>query len=379
MQMQIIPRDKFTWAFENLGWENYISENDEYIVWEWKERPDLWTVIPKNEKSGEYLKYQEQNIKLLLLSLNNAPIQENFTKIYEQLLGLHYPIISRFTSKNSNFDEGIPPEVGGTVIQTIYSNFPKFAKSSIYSREIKNLKLAHTQHGSYILKINVPIEQSLSLQTLFPNEDQTKNLVQDYLNSIEKLSKIEESNPKKYYEKFRSENIPFCLIEAFLAKKGIVDITKKYIENNSIEALFIKSENNDLLEFRNKKIDFKTIDIRELNTLDDEFIKILKDFENQFDLDEKGAEIIGTIYRISEYGKATFKAESVNRKDVKNIEKIQTTELTDEWKKKCYKAGAEDCKLKITGDLSKKPGQPAKLIVGALELYEEEKPQLKMF
>ena len=378
--MQTIPKEKFTWAFENLDWQYSISEDDKYIIWKYKKNPDIWTVVPRNEKAKNYLLYQEQNINLLLYSLNKEDSQENFTKIYEQLLNLHYPIVNRFTAINNNFDEGIPIKLADIVLNKISGNFIEFAKSSIYKRSIENLKLGHTSQGSFVFKIHVPIEQSLSAQVLFPNEDQTKNLVQDYLSSIEKLSTIETSNPEEYYESFSNENIPFCLIKTFLAKEGIVDITKKYIENNSIEALFIKSENNDLLEFNNaKKINFTNIDLRKFNTLDDEFIKTLKDFENKSDIDEKGAEILGTIYTVSENGRATFKAESINGQYIKNIEKIQTTELTDEWKKKCYKAGAHGNKLKITGDLSKKPGQSAKLIVGNLELLEEEKVQLDLF
>ena len=64
MKMQIIPKEKFTKAFENLGWENYISSDDKYVVWTYQNHSDLWTLVPRNERVGEYLKYQEQNIYL---------------------------------------------------------------------------------------------------------------------------------------------------------------------------------------------------------------------------------------------------------------------------------------------------------------------------
>ena len=153
--MQIIPIKKFTFAFEKLGWDNYVSEDNKYTVWTFKKNPEVWTLVPRNEKAGEYLQYQLQNIELILYCLDLEPTPENITKIYEQLLGFHYPIISRVISKNNNFDEGIPLNLADTILNKIHSSFLDFRKS-LNKDLINNLRFGHTEQGSFILKILVP-------------------------------------------------------------------------------------------------------------------------------------------------------------------------------------------------------------------------------
>ena len=113
------------------------------------------------------------------------------------------------------------------------------------------------------------------------------------------------------------------------------------------------------------------------------FIKQIKDIENSSEIDLKGAEIIGSLFEINDEGKAKFIVEKINgidkrdKPDFKNINQIQTSELTDEWRTMCYLSGAKRRKLQITGDLSKKNGKAAKVIVGKLDFYEPlESPNL---
>jgi|694.fasta_scaffold05518_8 hypothetical protein len=382
MKMQIIPKEKFTKAFENLGWENYISSDDKYVVWTYQNHSDLWTLVPRNERVGEYLKYQEQNIYLILLSLNLPDTQENFWKIYEQLLELHYPIVSRFTSKENKFDDGIPIDLADVVLNKISHSFMDFRKTFQISKT-NNLRLGHTQQGSFVFKILVPIEEEQGSR-LFNTENLTKTVIREYLDNLDKLSKIETVTPKKYAEKVLGDNIPVHLVESFLGRNGIVGVTKKYIEDDLLDTLFIKSENNDLLEFNSfDKKEFKNIDLSVFNTLDDNFIKQIKDIENSSEIDLKGAEIIGSLFEINDEGKAKFIVEKINgidkrdKPDFKNINQIQTSELTDEWRTMCYLSGAKRRKLQITGDLSKKNGKAAKVIVGKLDFYEPlESPNL---
>ena len=127
--MQIIPKEKFTFAFEKLGWDNYVSKDGKYIVWTFRQNPDIWTLVPRDEKVGEYLQYQKQNIELILYCLDLEPTQENIDNIYQQLLGLHYPIISRVVSKSSSFDNGIPLNLADVVLNKLHSSFLSFRKS----------------------------------------------------------------------------------------------------------------------------------------------------------------------------------------------------------------------------------------------------------
>jgi hypothetical protein len=364
--MQIIPKEKFTFAFEKLGWDNYVSEDGRYIVWTFKQNTDIWTLVPRDEKVGEYLQYQLQNIKLILFSLDLLPTQENITKIYEQLLGFHYPIISRLTSKNRNFDGGIPLNLADTILNKIHSSFLSFRKS--FNQElVNNLKFGHTQQGSFILKILVPISED-EKNILFDNESQTSFEIKNYLNQVQELTRIETADPKIYADKIVSNGISSCLVEGFVGKDGIAEILQKYIDDKSVDDLFLFSENNNLIEFNkeeNQKPKFTTVDLLPLKPVGKTFIEAIKKVENAFEFDQKDAEIIGNIYSISESKskRAMFKIESINGKKEK-IETAETTELTEDRIKKCWQAGAEQKRLKIRGDITKKAGKTAKIIIG---------------
>jgi hypothetical protein len=376
MKMQIIPIKKFTFAFEKLGWDNYVSEDNKYTVWTFKKNPEVWTLVPRNEKAGEYLQYQLQNIELILYCLDLEPTPENITKIYEQLLGFHYPIISRVISKNNNFDEGIPLNLADTILNKIHSSFLDFRKS-LNKDLINNLRFGHTEQGSFILKILVPTSDD-DKNTIFDMENKTSFEIKNYLNQIQELTKIETVDPKVYADKVFSNGISTGIVEGFVGKNGIAEVLQKYIESYQADDLFLFSENNNLLEFNKEEKNrpsFPTVDLLPLRPVDETFIKAIKEIEKSYELDEKDAEIIGKIYSISETGTAMFEIESINGKKEK-IEKAQTTELTEDRIKKCWQAGAEKKQLKIRGDISKKTGKTAKIIIGdEFEFYKTEKSQ----
>ena len=373
--MQIIPKEKFTFAFEKLGWDNYVSKDGKYIVWTFRQNPDIWTLVPRDEKVGEYLQYQKQNIELILYCLDLEPTQENIDKIYQQLLGLHYPIISRVVSKSSSFDNGIPLNLADVVLNKLHSSFLSFRKS-FNKGLVNNLKFGHTEQGSFILKILVPVIEN-SDNTLFETQNPTSFEIQNYLEQINELTKIQTNDPKVYADKIFSKNIPSDVVESFVSRDGIAEVIQKYIENQEIDDLLLFSENNSLLEFnKDNKPKFTIIDLLPLRPVDKTFIEAIKKIENAIEFDYKNAEIVGNIYSISEKGTAMFQIESVNGQKTK-VEKAQTTELTEDRRNICWQAGAGKKKLKIIGDISKKAGNTARIRIGdKFELLENKKIQL---
>jgi hypothetical protein len=374
MKMQIIPKEKFTEAFEKLGWDCYVSQDQKYIVWTFKKNTEIWTLVPRDDRSGEYLKYQEQNINLILFSLNVEVNDNNFNKIYEQLLGYHYPIINRLTSKTNNFDSGIPLDLADTLINKISSSFLNFRKSQDRN-DISNLRFGHTQHGSFILKILVPVKED-EQNTLFEATNETRIEIEQYLNRVQELTRIQTSDPQKYAKFILEKDITSGMVEDFVGRNGIVEIMQKYLENKKIQDIYLSSENNNLLEFNKKDREkFPEIDLYPLKPVSENFIKAVKETEKSSEFEIKEAEIIGTIHAINEKGTAMFEIESVNgRKE--QIEKAQTTELTEERVKKCYQAGADKKKLKIIGDIKKHAGKTAKIVVGNLDFFENDEELL---
>jgi hypothetical protein len=278
MKMQIIPKERFTEAFEKLGWEYYVSIDGKYIVWTLKQNPEIWTLVPIDDRPQEYLKYQEQNINLILFSLDLEVSSENFNKIYEQLLAYHYPIVSRLTSKIINFDSGIPLDLADALISKISNSFLNFRKSQ-WKNDISNLRFGHTQHGSFILKILVPVKED-SQNTLFEATNETKLEIEQYLNRIQELTRIQTADPKRYANLVFEKDIASSLIEDFVGKNGIVEIMQKYLEKDEIQDVYLSSENNHLLEF-NKKSNYKfpEIGLYPLKPLSEDFIKAIKEIE----------------------------------------------------------------------------------------------------
>ena len=198
--------------------------------------------------------------------------------------------------------------------------------------------------------------------------------IQNYLEQINELTKIQTNDPKVYADKIFSKNIPSDVVESFVSRDGIAEVIQKYIENQEIDDLLLFSENNSLLEFnKDNKPKFTIIDLLPLRPVDKTFIEAIKKIENAIEFDYKNAEIVGNIYSISEKGTAMFQIESVNGQKTK-VEKAQTTELTEDRRNICWQAGSGKKKLKIIGDISKKAGNTARIIIGdKFELLENKK------
>jgi len=375
MTMQIIPKEKFTFAFEKLGWDNYVSEDGKYIVWTFRQNPDIiWTLVPRDERAGGYMKYQEQNIELILYCLDLEPTQENIDKIYQQLLGLHYPIISRVVNKIGDFDNGIPVNLAKSLLDKISKSYLDFRKN-IEKKSINNLRFPHTQQGSFILKILVPTAEEKGLDMdvdSYFNQDQTT--ISEYLKQIDFLGKIETVDAKKYANKLKDNGIDTLLVKDLLNKDGLIETIQNYIDTRDIDDVYLKSENNQLLEF-NKKTDINfnknIVDLRNLKPLRQDFIQEIEELDKKSKIDETNVEIIATVFQINKNGTATFDLETINNQKPK-FKKARSMQLTEARIKLCSNALPENEKIKITGDIKKDEGQGiAEIIIDSLSIHKD--------
>ncbi len=374
MQEQIIPRHKFSEAFHKVGWILGKEKTGRYEVWTDPRDSEIWTIIPLEEGTLEYEFYQKKNIKVLLYALDLPEEEQYICDLKNQLIKYDYKLINRIINSDDNKNSNVPFELANSLIKKnvdAFSSFYKLFTKGKKTISIEDFKLNHTQYGSFVIPISIPaldVEEYTLLENI---ENETSIILKKYLDTIDRLINIRAFDPDVYAEKVIEQGIDSRLVKDFLGSSdSIAKYKTKYQE--TVKDIFITGANNPLLDFKlaDNQQSFKEIELKDINTLPDEFITTLEMKEIASDSSNillDNAKISVEVDSINIKGVAKFRVFAINGEELEKPFKAIARELPKSKQDFCADAFKSRDIITILGDINKAKHRTGQIIVDYFE------------
>lgn len=369
MKSTIIPKIRFIEVFNKIGWIQSEANSGRYHIFTSPQDKSVYTLIPTQEDSEEYTYYQDRNIKMLLYALEIEETVFNYEELVTQLLNYNYKLLNRIVATNKNNNDVVPFELASVLSTKTIDAFRTFyAEKSGKSIPIEKFELNHTQQGSFVIPISILADEEQTFE-LIPNK--TNQILRDYLNSIDRLSKIGVENKQQFAAAVIDAGLDSRLIKDFMSKTdSIARVKSKY--KDQFSEITIEGKSNPILDIklqREEKI-FKHVDLEKISILDDEYIQLIEKIEVDEDSqsrNEKGATIDVVVESLESHGNVKFSVLTINQEKLKKPFKSTTTELpkakldyfTDAFKSRDI--------IQLSGDIIKAKGKVGKIIIDEIE------------
>ena len=371
MNTEIISREKFKDVFERLGWIHSTSKSGKYDLWTFDKNKKIWATLPRDQETIEYIFNQDKNIRMLVYALGLPDNEISFQLIHAQLVSYNYKLINRIVNKKSFSQEVVPYELATAVPSKnidAFRSFFLFKKHGKESLSLDKFQLNHTEHGSFIIPISIQAEAGE--RSLVPLASTTSILIREYLDTIDRLVKIDPGDKEKYGKKIVEEGIDSKLVKDFLnTKDSIAKYREKYHE--TVKEISITSQSNPILDYHltDEHRSFKKVELGTLNPLPDEYIQYIEKLEEEADFASRkdiDAKIEAAVDSIDTNGTAKFTVFSINSEEIKKPFKARTTQLPTVFLNLCAQAFISREKISINGDLTKGRGKIGTIITSNL-------------
>ncbi len=375
--MSDIGRKKFTDAFTRLGWKSSSSNSNKYTIWTSPLDAELWTRVPMDELSEEYFYYQNKNIKLLLYFLGLEENKENFSDLYSQLLKSSYKLINRIVNVENHSNESVPFELANTLTEKNIEAFRSFSLLRAKGKKsipLEKFELNHSQKGSFVIPISIDVEEDKNSLPNIPTE--TSAVLQDYLNTVDRLVKLPITDAYDYAKNILERDIDSKIVRDFLGwEDGIAKYKNKY--SNKVKDMSISASGSPILDYQltYEEKHFKNVELNNITALSDDYIQqidILAAKQDTSTIEGTGVHIDVIMDTISSKGKAKFTVWAINGHEVKKPFKAITVELTKKNLDFCADAIKSGNRFRVLGDISKPKRRMGKIVASTLELIEED-------
>jgi hypothetical protein len=202
-------------------------------------------------------------------------------------------------------------------------------------------------------------------------ENETSIILKKYLDTIDRLINIRAFDPDVYAEKVIEQGIDSRLVKDFLGSSdSIAKYKTKYQE--TVKDIFITGANNPLLDFKlaDNQQSFKEIELKDINTLPDEFITTLEMKEIASDSSNillDNAKISVEVDSINIKGVAKFRVFAINGEELEKPFKAIARELPKSKQDFCADAFKSRDIITILGDINKAKHRTGQIIVDYFE------------
>ncbi len=383
MQDKIIPRSRFNDVFTRLGWAKSKSKSGKYDLWTSNHNKNIWALLPLDSNSLEYKYNQEKNVELIVLALGLTDNDFNKKDVYSQLIKYNYKLINKIINKEGYEQDKVPFELAGILPLKNINAFRTYYAIKTHGTKSLNLdqfEFNHTQEGSFIIpiSINVPEEAQNTQTPIGQIAGQTNTILRDYLNTIDKLTKINTSDENTFSNKIIEENIDSMIVKDFYSKTdGFAKYREKY--EATVKDISIYSTSNPILDFNLNDQDkkFTHVELGRIKSLPDDYLKVLIKKEEEADQEtreETNARIDVAVDSVDLNGTAKFTVLAINGQGLKKSFKARSVRTTKENLNFCADAFKSRDTIEIRGDLFKPKGKLGELIPGEFIKKEKQKP-----
>jgi hypothetical protein len=372
MRINALPKTNLENAFLKLGWIKKEARDERYDIFISKENENVWTLIPKNEATDEYLYYQDKNLRILTSLLDLEETEFNVKDVYSQIQGYNYKIINKLETTEGG--ESIPLDFFQNVPLKTIESFRYFYSSKTKGKKhlsIDDFNLHHTIKGSFIIPISVSAKDDDSGQQSLISITPTMNIyLHDYLNTVEDVANISTSDREEFSSTAFEKGIDSKLIKDFLS---INDSVAKYREKyaDKIKSYSLSSSSSPFLDHNLPEKDrlFPTVNLSKIATVPDEYIFRLEELEVSTDESnikehdvEIGVMVDAVAFDNDENNTAKFSVLSVGKTPLDKHFKAVSVELTRHRFEICTDMLKSREVLTIKGDISKRKGKIGKII-----------------
>lgn len=366
MNTSIIPITRFTDVFTRVGWLSSEANSGKYFIWTSPQNKDIWTVVPKNENSKEYLYYQEKNVKMLTNFLGLEENEFNINDIYSQLVGYNYKLINRIVGIDTHNNDTVPFEMADVLSNKNIDAFRFYyqTKTKGKSIPIESFQLHHTQKGSFIIPISIAAE--LNQETLFNTPSHTNTVIRDYLKILDVLIKTPIQDEKTFADKMIDENIDSKIVKVFLSNSDSIAKAKlKY--SDKIKELVISSNGSPIIDFglNNQEKVFQKVDMSNIQVLPEGYLEVLETREIEADtatIEQSGTKIDVEVDSLDQNGTVKFSVFAIGGREVERPFKARSTKLTKNTLNSLTDAFKSRDVIQAIGDITKSKGKVGEIV-----------------
>lgn len=369
----LIPRNRFSDVFQRLNWVRSDARSGNYDVWTSTNVTNLWTVIPKNEKSEDYLYCQDKNIKILLQALGLEENDFNMEDLRSQLSGYNYKLINRIVSQDNRI-ETVPFEMADVLSSKNIDAFRFYYQTKTRGKNIpiESFRLHHTQEGSFVIPISIVAEQDQESLLTMPTH--TNSVIRDYLKTLEVLFKVPHNDEKAFADKVIDSGIDSKIVKVFLGNSDSVAKTKlKY--QVAVKEISVSSSGSPILDYHLEPSEkkFPVVDMSKIQVLEDNFLEFLEGREIEADsatIEESGVKINVAVDSLDQNGTVKFSVFGINGQDVTKSFKARSTKLTKNTLNYLTDAFKSREVIEVTGDITKSKGKVGEIIGDKFDVIE---------
>lgn len=364
-----IPVSSFDNAYQKAGWLSKQTKDGTYTVWLSPEDSNVWTMLPNNIESSEYMFLQEKTVLMLLFALHIQESDRSIREILSQLKGLNYKLISRIVSKEVSNDRAIPYEIATSVPDKNVDAFRYFYQTKTgksNSLPIEKFEFNHTEVGSFVIPVSIKIEDSPQTMLTSVATD-TNRVMHEYLDTVKNLVDIPRENAEDFAHHALSKNISSKIVKDFLGPDhGIAKYKEKYA--NSIESVSISGSGSYILDHGLAKEErvFKEINVTQSTPLDQQYISTLEQLEIASDtsrIEEYGAQVNVLVDTVHIAGKVIFEVLQINGNKIDRPFKAYGAGLTKSQLDTCADYFKERKPATIIADVTKAKGRVGRLTI----------------
>ncbi len=347
------------------------SKSGNYEIWKSRERDDLFTVLPLAKSSHDYEYYQEKNVEFINYLLGLVYNEENKEEILSQLNGYNYKLINRIQTKEPYSQETVPYRLADVLINKNVNAFLYFFNQKTKGKiplGIKNIRLNHTQHGSFV----IPVSIELVGQETFPTiPSQINKTLRDYLDVVDLISGLDMSNEEKFASSVLENDLDSTLVRNFIDSTSSVAFYKKEY-SDFIQNVSISGRSNPILDYQleRKYKNFPEVSLAQLQPASVEFFEYLERKETE--RDEQAIYAVNTTIEVivdalDRGGKVKFSVVAVGAQRIDKPFKASIDEQPQVRLNEFASAFITGEVLELNGDIRKPKHKLGKILVHELK------------
>lgn len=363
--MKPIPIERFNDVFTRLGWIKTEASSGKYHIWTSPNNKEVWTVVPKDINSPEYLYYQQKNIQIILYFLELEKTDMNVNDIQSQVQEYNYKLINRIVGQNSDNDS-VPFEMADVLSNKNIDAFRFFYqyKNGGKAIPIESFQLHHTQKGSFIIPISISAE--VGQNELFDTPSTTNTILKDYLQTLDNLFKAPTTTEKIFADRMIEDGIDSKIVKAFLGNNDSVAKTKSRYEDK-IKEITISSNGSPIIDFnlRSTEKNFKKVDISKIQSLPENYLQFLEVREVEADsksIDQTGSKIDVEVDSLDQNGTVKFSVFAIDGQNLTKPFKALSTKLTKQTLNDLTDAFKSRAMIQALGDITKPRGKMGEIV-----------------